>query len=107
MQERIDRFADAAYQQYNSIMEKVDAQHERLDQIDKDGKQRDIALLRDRISGGMRYFAQNKDEEGKVHISISDHENMEDLFQEYFKTGGNGTFRQMYENEFQRFIIDK
>lgn len=107
LRERIDRFVETVDQQYNAILEKVDAQQERLEQIDEDGKHRDIALLRDRISGGMRYYSRNKDENGNVHISLSDYENMESLFQEYFKAGKNGTFKQMYENEFQKFIIDK
>lgn len=105
--ERIDSFVATVDQQYTAIMEKVDAQQERLEQLDEEGKQRDIALLRDRISGGMRYYSKNKDEHGNVHISLSDYENMESLFQEYFKAGRNGTFKQMYENEFQKFIIDK
>ena len=67
----------------------------------------DRAMLRDRIASGMRYFTQNMDEEGKVHISFSDYENMEALFQRYFARGGNGTFKKMYETEFQKFIIDR
>lgn len=89
------------------LHDKMDEQQRQLDRYDKEGKMRDRAVLRDRISGGMRYFAQNKDEEGNVHISMSDHENMEALFKEYFGAGGNGTFKQMYDNEFKKFIIDK
>lgn len=105
--ERIDRFVNAVEHHYNSIMEKVDEQQKQLEQYDKEGKKRDRAVLRDRISGGMRYFEQNKDENGVVHISVGDHENMEELFKEYFNAGGNGTYKQMYENEFRKFIIDK
>ena len=75
--------------------------------IDEEGKKRDCAILRDRILGGMRYFSQNRDEQGNVHISISAHENMEHLFEEYFNCHGNGTVKSMYENEFKKFIIDK
>lgn len=67
----------------------------------------DRAMLRDRIASGMRYFSQNTDDSGKVHINFSDYENMEALFQRYFASGGNGTFRKMYETEFQKFIIDR
>lgn len=67
----------------------------------------DRAMLRDRIASGMRYFSQNKDASGKVHINFSDYENMEALFQRYFERGGNGTFKKMYETEFRKFIIDR
>ena len=104
--ERIDQFANAVELQYGAIMEKVDQQQQLLDRYEEEGKTRDRAFLRDRINGGMRYFEQNKDESGIVHISVSDHENMEALFQEYFGADGNGTFKQIYENEFKKFIID-
>lgn len=81
--------------------------HDKMEKNEIEGTNRDRAVLRDRISGGMRYFGENRDEKGFVHISMSDHENMEELFKEYFATGGNGTFKQMYENEFKKFIIDR
>lgn len=104
---RIDRFVSTVEHHYNAIMEKVDEQQQRLEVIDKEGKKRDCAVLRDRILGGMRFFSQNTDEKGKVHISVSDHENMEHLFDEYFSCGGNGTVQQLYKNEFKHFIIDR
>lgn len=70
-------------------------------------KETDCAILRDRIASGMRYFSQNKDEHGNVHISFSDYENMEALFREYFAKGGNGAFKKMYDTEFRNFIIDR
>ena len=89
------------------LVDKIEKQQSRLENFEQEGKSRDCAILRDCISGGMRYFSQKQDENGVVHISITDHENMEDLFQEYFKAGGNGTYRQMYENEFKKYIINK
>lgn len=90
----------------NRLHDKIDEQQKRLEEIDRDGRQRDCAVLRDRIRGGMRYFSQNVDEKGRVHISMSDHETMQSLYEEYFLAGGNGTFKQKYENEFKKFIID-
>lgn len=103
----IDNLADLLNKQYQHLDKKIDEQKERITKIDEDGKKRDCALLRDRILGGMRYFSQNKDEQGNVHISITDHENMEHLFEEYFNCNGNGTVKVMHENEFKKFIIDK
>lgn len=48
-----------------------------------------------------------KDEYGNVHISLGDYEVVNDLFQKYFAKKGNGAFRKMYEDEFQKFIIDR
>ena len=92
--------------QYQHLDKKIDEQKERLTSFDAEGKKRDCALLRDRIIGGMRYFSQNIDEQGRVHISLTDHENMSHLFEEYFGCNGNGTVKTMYENEFQHWIID-
>ena len=103
----IDNLADLLNKQYQHLNKKIDEQKERITKIDEEGKKRDCALLRDRILGGMRYFSQNKDEHGNVHIGITDHENMEHLFEEYFNCRGNGTVKSMYENEFKKFIIDK
>ena len=99
----VDRFMDIK----DDIVTELNKLHVNMERSEKEGKKRDRAFLRDRISGGMRFFEQSKDEDGEVHISMSDHENMEALFQEYFNAGGNGTFKQMYNNEFQKFIIDK
>ncbi len=104
--ERIDRFTETVEQHYNLIIAKVEEQQNRLEQIEEESKKRDRALLRDRISAGMRYFSQNKDENGEVHISRGDHENMEALYEEYFGADGNGTYKQMHDNDFQNFIID-
>lgn len=85
--------------QCDKLEEDIAANQQENDETDRD-------LLRDRILGGMRYFKQNRDEHGKVHISRSDHENMSHLFERYFKKKGNGTVEQKYKNEFLKFIID-
>lgn len=90
-----------------TILGKLDELHNKMNAQNEASTKTDRAILRDRIVGGMRYFSQNKDEHGDVHISFSDHENMEALFQEYFAKGGNGTIKNMYENEFKHFIIDR
>ena len=90
-----------------AILDKLNKMHTKMDEQNEASNKTDLAILRDRIVGGMRYFSQNKDEQGKVHISFSDHENMEALFQEYFKKGGNGTIKNMYNNEFKHFNIDR
>lgn len=99
--EKFTGIKDEIVSELGKLHDKMDEQQEQLGRYEKEGK------MRDRISGGMRYFTQNADEDGNVHISMSDHENMESLFKEYFSAGGNGTFKQMYENEFKKFIIDK
>ena len=94
--EKFTGIKDEIVEELAKIHEKIDAQ-----------KETDRAILRDRIAGGMRYFSQSKDEEGKVHVSFSDYENMEELFKQYFAKGGNGAFKKMYDTEFQKFIIDR
>ena len=91
----------------NKIHDKIDEQQERLEEIDKEGKKRDCAVLRDRILAGMRYFSQNMDADRNVHIGMSDFENMKAMFDEYFKAGGNGVIKIIYEEEFLHFIIDR
>lgn len=94
----------------SQVLKDVNKQCELLETNLEDNKKRndevDRDLLRDRILGGMRFFNQNRDERGKVHISRSDHENMTHLFDRYFERNGNGTVEQKYKNEFLKFIID-
>ena len=104
---KIEELGNLVNRQYIHLDKKIDEQKDKLVIIDIEGKKRDCALLRDRIIGGLRYFGQNKDKEGNVHISVTDHENMTHLFEEYFGCNGNGTVKLMYENEFQHWIIDK
>lgn len=91
----------------NKLHDKIDEQRNEFEKTNKANNKTDCAMLRDRISSGMRYFSQNKDVDGKVHISLSDYENMNSLFQEYFSKHGNGAFKKMYEDEFTHFIIDR
>ncbi len=86
---------------------KIDEQHQEMVATKKAGDKTDRAMLRDRIAGGMRYFSQNRDDDGIVHINLSDYENLDALFQEYFAKNGNGAFKRMYEDEFKHFSIDQ
>ena len=90
----------------SKLNDKIDNQHVHLEEIDRDGKARDCAILRDRILGGMRYFSQNVDENNNVHISATDFENMSKMFEEYKKAGGNGLIKHLKETEFDKFIVD-
>lgn len=106
----VEKFMDIKQEivtELNKLHDKIDRQKETMDATNKANDKTDCAILRDRIAGGMRFFSQNRDKDGNVHISFSDHENMEALFQEYFAKHGNGTTHQMYVNEFQKFIIDR
>ena len=85
---------------------KLDAQQQEIQRNREVNAAVDLTLLRDSILGGMRFFNQNKDEHGNVHISMSDHENMSHLFEQYFKLNGNGSVKRKFENEFSKFIID-
>lgn len=98
---------DEIVKELNKLHDKIEKQHEEMNATNKANIKTDRAMLRDRIAGGMRYFSQTKDDEGCVHISFSDYENMDALFREYFAKGGNGAFKKMYETEFQQFIIDR
>ena len=107
LSDSIDNLAELLNNQYQCLDIKIDEQKERITKIDEEGKNRDCAILRDRIIQSLRYFSQKKDEGGIVHITIADHENMDALFTEYFGCSGNGTVHTMYENEFKNWIIDK
>ena len=104
--ERMDRMVSSVDSKYTILLKKFDDQEKRLEQIDEDGKKRDCAILRDRIIQSMRFFSKNKDTNDIVHIGMTDYENLEELFSEYFKCGGNGVCHSLYENEFKKFKID-
>ena len=106
LSESINSLINVTNEQYVTLNKNIDEQNERLYSIDAEGKRRDCAVLRDRILGGMRYFSQNKDENGIVHISMADFENMNHLFDEYESAGGNGTIKHLKEMQFNTFIID-
>ena len=105
--EKFTGIKDEIVQELNRLHDKLDEQQAEMNATNKANIKTDRAMLRDRIAGGMRYFSQNKGEDGEVHISFSDYENMDALFREYFAKGGNGAFKKMYESEFQQFIIDR
>lgn len=89
------------------LHDKIDEQKAEMDKTNKANNKTDCAMLRDRIGSGMRYFSKNIKDDGKVHISLSDYENMDALFKEYFSKHGNGAFKKMYEEEFTHFVIDR
>lgn len=103
----INNLAVLLNKQYQHLDKKIDEQKERITKIDEDGKRRDCAILRDRIIGGIRFFGKNIDKDGVVHISMTDYENLDELFKEYFKCGGNGSVKHLYDMEFSKFKIDK
>lgn len=107
LSEKIDDFANLMNRQYLHLEKRLDEQKEQIETIECNGSKRDCAILRDRILSGLRYFAQNVDEHGKVHISFTDYENMIHLFEEYFNAHGNGTVKKIYDNEFCNWIIDR
>ena len=90
----------------NKLHDKIDEHGERLEDIDADGKRRDCSIFRDRLLSGLRYFSQNKDEAGNVHITATDFENMTKMFEEYQKAGGNGLVKHLKETEFDKFVVD-
>jgi hypothetical protein len=91
----------------NKLHDKMDEQKDEMEKTNEANNKTDCAMLRDRIGSGMRYFSRNVGADGKVHISLSDYENMNALFQEYFAKHGNGAFKKMYDDEFTQFIIDR
>lgn len=106
----VEKFADMhndVIKELNKLHVKIDEQKVEMDKTNKANDKTDCAMLRDRIGSGMRYFSKNVGEDGKVHISMSDYENMNALFQEYFAKHGNGAFKKLYEDEFIHFVIDK
>lgn len=105
--EKFTGIKDEIIVELNRLHDKIDKQKEEMNATNKANIKTDRAMLRDRIASGMRHFSQNKDEDGNIHINLSDYENMDALFQQYFAKDGNGTFKKMYETEFQKFVIDQ
>lgn len=93
-------------EQIKELAETINRLAKCITDIDRDGKRRDRSLMRDRLVQGMRYFSQQTDENGVVHISMTDYENLDEMFKEYFKCGGNGVCHSLYVNEFNKFKID-
>lgn len=98
---------DEIVTELGKLHDKIDEQRAEMDETNKANNKTDCAMLRDRIGSGMRYFSRNIGSDGKVHISWSDWENMNALFQEYFAKHGNGAFKKMYDDEFVHFVIDR
>lgn len=105
--EKIGHFKNEIVAELNKLHDKVDEQRAEMDEAKRASDKTDCAMLRDRIGSGMRYFSKNIGADGKVHISLSDYENMDALFKEYFSKHGNGAFKRMYEEEFTHFTIDR
>lgn len=106
MREGCVAIKEEVIQEIGKLHDKIDEHGERLETIDKEGKARDSSLFRDRLLSGLRYFSQNKDEHGNVHISATDFENLSKMFDEYEKAGGNGLIKHLKETEFDKFIVD-
>ncbi len=105
LSETIENLATLLNSQYRHLDRKIDDQAERITLLDEDGQRRDCAILRDRILGGMRYFGNNKDENGVVCVDITDFENMSHLYAEYFNCHGNGAIKALHDNEFKKWTI--
>lgn len=106
MSENFVSVKEEIVKEIGKLHDKIDEQHSHLEDIDRDGKRRDCSLMRDRLIQGLRYFSQQKDERGIVHISMTDYENLNEMFSEYFNCNGNGVCHSLYENEFKKFKID-
>lgn len=105
--EQFTNIRDEVVTELNRLHDKMDEQANVIDKNNKASIKTDCAMLRDRLNSGMRYFSQFKDENGNVHIKLSDYEILDGLFKEYFAKGGNGPVKRMYEDEFLHFIIDR
>lgn len=105
--DKIDELGNLVNKQYLHLEKKIEEQVNRLDLIEKQGKNRDAAILRDRLIQALRFFGNKVDKDNVVHIGVTDHENLTHLFEEYFACGGNGTIESMFKNEFKTWIIDK
>lgn len=102
---------DEVIKQLHGLNNKFDEHKEqlegKLETIDKDGKARDCAIFRDRIIQSTRYFSQQRTDDGYVYLSISDYENLQNLFAEYFAANGNGVVHSIYEQDFlKNFRVD-
>ena len=104
--ERIDELANLMNKQYLHLEKKIDENKARLDDFEESSEKRDLAILRDRLVQGIRFFKRNVKEDGFVHINITDYESLSHLFNEYFACGGNGTVGSMYNTEFKTWKID-
>jgi hypothetical protein len=102
---RIEEFANLMNRQYQHLEKRLGEQKEHLETLETDGKKRDCAILRDRILQAVKYFRKNTID-NEVHINIIDWENLNAMFEEYFKANGNGAIKKIYEEEFKNWVID-
>lgn len=94
-------------QEIGKLHNKIDEQSEHLEEIDRDGKRRDATIFRDRLLQSHRFYNQRRNADGFVYLSISEFENLQNMFKEYFAANGNGVIKQIYEQDFQpNFRID-
>lgn len=105
--DKIGVFKNEIVAELGRLQDKIEEQRAEMDKTNEANNKTDCAMLRDRIGSGMRYFSKNIGSDGKVHISLSDWENMNALFQEYFAKHGNGAFKKLYDDEFLKFSIDR
>lgn len=91
----------------NEIVSELNRLHDKMDKQTEESNETDCAMLRGSLNNEMRYFGQNKDEQGRAHISLADYETLDGLFAKYFAKHGNGAFKKMYDDEFKKFIIDR
>ena len=102
---------DEVVKQLDDLSNKFDEQksqlEKRLENIDNDGKRRDATIFRDRLLQSHRFYSQRRDSDGIVYLSISEFENLQNMFKEYFAANGNGVIKQIYEQDFlPNFRID-
>ena len=90
----------------NDIISELSRLNEKMVENQRENDETDCAMLRDRLNSAMRYFSQNVDDEGNVHISLADYETLDGLFQKYFSKHGNGAYKKAYK-DFKNFIIDR
>lgn len=102
---KIDELGNLMHKQYVHLEKKIDEQKERLNLFEESSERRDLALLRDRLLQGYRFFKRNVAEDGLVHINIADFESMEHLFSQYFECGGNGTVGALHK-DFKLWKVD-
>ena len=87
---------------------KIDKQKEEMDEITRANNKTFGAMLRNDINNAMNNLELTKDEDGNTHIDLSDYENLDALFDDYLNERKlNGAFKRIYENEFQKFVIDR
>ena len=101
----VEKFTDIKLE----IISEIASLHEKIEQNNQASIETDCAMLRDSLHRALRYFSreENKDEQGRVHISARDYENLNGLFEQYFKNHGNSEFEKAYTNDFQYWIIDR